>query len=148
MKVILKEDVDRVGKRGDIVNVSDGYARNYLIPKNLAIPATPSNVRAFENEQKLLSMKAERAKRKAEKLANKIKNLSVTIEVKTGEEDKLFGAVSSVDILSALRKKGVTEVEKGMIKLDEPIKALGTHYVPIKLHPEVEVQLKVEVKKK
>ncbi len=148
MKVILREDVDRVGKRGDVVNVSDGFARNYLIPKKLAIPATPSNIKAFENEQKLLTMKAERAKRKAEKLANKIKNTSLTIEVKTGEEDKLFGAVSSVDILSALRKKGITEVEKGMIKLEEPIKSLGTHYVPIKLHPEVEVELKVEVKKK
>ncbi len=147
MKVILKEDVERVGKRGDIVNVSDGFARNYLIPKKLAVPATESNLKAFQNEEKLRRMKAEREKTKAEKLANKIKNLSITIAVKTGEDDKLFGAVSSVDILSALKEKGI-ELQKGMIRMEDSIRTLGTHYVPIKLHPEVEAKLKVEVVKK
>ncbi len=147
MKVILKEDVERVGKRGDIVNVSDGFARNYLIPKKLAIPATESNLKAFQNEEKLRRMKAEREKTKAEKLANKIKNISITIAVKTGEDDKLFGAVSSVDILSALKEKGI-ELQKGMIRMEDSIRTLGTHYVPIKLHPEVEAKLKVEVVKK
>ncbi len=147
MKVILKEDIERVGKRGEIVNVSDGYARNYLIPKKLAVPATPSNLKAFQNEEKLRKMKADREKTKAEKLANKIKNISITIAVKTGEDDKLFGAVSSVDILSALKEKGI-ELQKGMIRMEESIRSLGTHYVPIKLHPEVEAKLKVEVVKK
>ncbi len=147
MKVILKEDVERVGKRGEIVNVSDGYARNYLIPRNLAIPATESNLKAFRNDEKLRKMKAEREKTRAEKLANKIKNISITIAVKTGEDDKLFGAVSSVDILSALKEKGI-ELQKGMIRMEDSIRTLGTHYVPIKLHPEVEAKLKVEVVKK
>ncbi len=147
MKVILKEDIERVGKRGEIVDVSDGYARNYLIPKKLAVPATPSNLKAFQNEEKLRKMKADREKTKAEKLANKIKNISITIAVKTGEDDKLFGAVSSVDILSALKEKGI-ELQKGMIRMEESIRSLGTHYVPIKLHPEVEAKLKVEVVKK
>lgn len=147
MKVILKEDVERVGKRGEIVEVSDGYARNYLIPKKLAVAATPSNLKAFQNEDKLRKMKADREKTKAEKLANKLKNISITIAVKTGEDDKLFGAVSSVDILSALKDKGI-ELHKGMIRMEDSIRSLGTHYVPIKLHPEVEAKLKVEVVKK
>lgn len=147
MKVILKEDVERVGKRGEIVEVSDGYARNYLIPKKLAVAATPSNLKAFQNEEKLRKMKADREKTKAEKLANKLKNISITIAVKTGEDDKLFGAVSSVDILSALKDKGI-ELHKGMIRMEDSIRSLGTHYVPIKLHPEVEAKLKVEVVKK
>ncbi len=147
MKVILKDDVERVGKRGEIVEVSDGYARNYLIPKKLAVAATPSNLKAFQNEEKLRKMKADRERTKAEKLANKIKNISITIAVKTGEDDKLFGAVSSVDILSALKEKGI-ELQKGMIRMEDSIRSLGTHYVPIKLHPEVEAKLKVEVVKK
>ncbi len=147
MEVILLDAVERLGKRGDVVKVADGYARNYLIPRRLAVPATPSNLRAFQAEEKLLQRKREKEKRKAEKLANKISKLSLKIEVRTGEDDKLYGAVSSVDILQALKEKGV-ELEKHMIKMEEPIRELGVYRVPIKLHPQVETTVKVEVIKK
>ncbi len=145
MKIILLEKVEKLGNKGDIVEVSDGYARNYLIPKKLALAATPSNLKAWEAQQKLLKSKEEKRKAKAEKLARRINKTTVTIEAKVGEEGKLFGAVSSIDILNALREKGITEIEKGMIKLDESIRQTGNYKVKIKLHPEVEASLKVVV---
>lgn len=148
MKVILLDKVERLGERGDIVEVKDGYARNYLIPRRLAIPYTESTKRHFEALERAKRAKLEREKKKAEKLANRLSKVSLTIEVKTGEEDRIFGAVSSIDILNALKEKGIKDVEKGMIQLKEAIKELGTHYVTIKLHPEVEAQVKVNVVKK
>ncbi len=144
MKIILLDKVDKLGNKGDIVEVADGYARNYLIPKKLAVAATPSNLKAWEAEQRLLKSKEEKAKAKAEKIARRINKTTVTIKVKVGEEGKLFGAVSSIDILNALRDKGI-EVEKGMIRLEEALRQTGTFKVPIKLHPEVEASLKVVV---
>ncbi len=144
MKIILLDKVDKLGNKGDIVEVADGYARNYLIPKKLAVAATPSNLKAWEAEQRLLKSKEEKAKAKAEKIARRINKTTVTIKVKVGEEGKLFGAVSSIDILNALRGKGI-EVEKGMIRLEEALRQTGTFKVPIKLHPEVEASLKVVV---
>ncbi len=144
MKIILLDKVDKLGNKGDIVEVADGYARNYLIPKKLAVAATPSNLKAWEAQQRLLKSKEEKAKAKAEKIARRINKTTVTIKVKVGEEGKLFGAVSSIDILNALRDKGI-EVEKGMIRLEEALRQTGTFKVPIKLHPEVEASLKVVV---
>jgi len=146
MEIILLDNVERLGRRGDIVRVADGYARNYLIPRKLAVPATPSNLRAFKAEDELLQRKREKEKRKAEKLAQKLLKVSLKIQVRTGEDDKLYGAVSSIDILNALREKGI-ELEKHMIKMDEPIRELGVFRVPIRLHPEVETTVKVEVLK-
>ncbi len=147
MKVILLEKLDKLGNKGDIVEVADGYARNYLIPRKLAIAATPSNLKAWEAEQRLKRSKEEKLKAKAQKLANRINKTTVTINVKVGEEGKLFGAVSSIDILNALREKGI-EIEKGMILLEEPIRGLGKYDVEIRLHPEVRANLKVVVKPK
>jgi len=147
MKVILLEKVERLGERGDIVEVSDGYARNYLIPRKLAITLTKATLKQFEAEEQVRKRKEEKEKIKALKLAKKLEGLTLKIEVKTGEEDKLFGAVSSIDLLNALREKGI-EIEKGMILLSEPIKTLGTYEVPVKLHREVEVNIEVSVVKK
>ncbi len=147
MKIILLENVEKLGNKGDIVEVADGYARNYLIPRKLAVAATPSNLRAWEAQQRLLKSKEEKLKAKAEKLARRINKTTVTIPVKVGEEGKLFGAVSSIDILNALREKGI-EIEKGMIMLDEPIRETGSFKVEIRLHPEVHAHLRVVVEPK
>ena len=146
MKIILIEKVEGLGEKGDIVEVKDGYARNYLIPKKLALDATPSNLRAFEAEKRIKALKAQRKKEMAEKLAKKLARASVTIAVRVGEEDKIFGSVGVNDVLEAFKKKGVV-LEKGWIKLEEPIKELGTFKVPVKLHPEVETTVKVQVVK-
>jgi large subunit ribosomal protein L9 len=148
MKVILLEKVERLGERGDIVEVADGYARNFLIPKKLAVAVTPATLKRFEAEEEARKRREEKAKVDAEKLAKKIEKLKLKIEVKVGEDDKLFGAVSSIDILNALKEKGIEEVEKGMIVLPEPIKALGDYEIPVKLHRDVEVKVKVSVVKK
>ena len=147
MKVILLEKVERLGDRGNIVEVSDGYARNYLIPRKLAVAVTESTLKQFETEEKVRKRKEEKERIRAEKLAKKLEKLELKIEVKTGEEDKLFGAVSSIDILNALREKGIDGVEKGMILLPESIKTLGTYEVPIRLPRGVEVLVKVSVEK-
>ncbi len=147
MKVILRQDVDKLGSAGDVVTVKDGYARNYLIPKQLAYPATPSNLRRFEEEKKRLLMQSEREKRQAEILAKELEKASCTISVAVGEEDKLFGSVTSQDIAEALQEKGI-EIDKRKIQLEEPIKALGIYTVPVKLHPEVTANVKVWVVKK
>ena len=146
MKVILREDIPSLGKKGDIVNVADGYGRNYLIPKNLALPASPANIRLIENERRISEKKLARAKDEALKVASKIESLSLTIEVKAGEEDKIFGSVTSRDIENRLKKEGIM-VDRKNILLEEPIKSLGVYNIPIKLHPEVTTKLKVWVVK-
>lgn len=147
MKVILKQDVESVGTIGDIVEVKNGYARNYLIPQGIALEATPSNLKRIEQEKKTLELQKNREKKAAEQLANKLNNVSVTISVSVGEEDKLFGSVTSQDIVDALKEKGF-EIDKRKVILDEPIKVLGIYSVPIKLHSDVEAKVKVWVVKK
>jgi len=147
MKVILKQDVESVGTVGDIVTVKNGYARNYLIPKGIALEATPGNLKRIEQEKKTLELQKNREKKAAEQEAAKLNNVSVTISVSVGEEDKLFGSVTSQDIADALKEKGF-EIDKRKIILDEPIKVLGIYSVPIKLHSEVEAKVKVWVVKK
>lgn len=146
MKVILTEDVAGLGKLGDLVQVKDGYARNYLIPKKLALPANPQNVKVLEHQKNLIRQKQNRIKSEAEKLAEKIEKMSCTIAKPTGEEDKLFGAVTSIDIEESLREEGII-IDRKKILLEEPIKSLGIYKVPIKLHPEVTANLKVWVVK-
>jgi large subunit ribosomal protein L9 len=146
MKVILLDSVEGRGDRGDVLVVADGYARNYLIPKKLAVEATPSRMRAFEAEEAVRKSKHDREKIHAEKLAEKIGKLSLEIQVKVGEEDKLYGAVSSIDVLNALREKGI-ELQKNMIKMEESIRQLGTFAIPLKLHSEVETSVELVVSK-
>lgn len=146
MKVILIEDIPTIGKMGSLIHVKDGYARNFLMPKKLAIPANPQNLKSLEHQKTLLTQKQNRIKREAENLATKLEKISCTISRTAGEEDKLFGSVTSIDIDESLKEEGI-HVDRKKILLDEPIKTLGIYKVPIKLHPEVTGYLKVWVVK-
>ncbi len=147
MKVILKEDIQSLGYKGDVVNVSDGYARNYLIPKGLVEAATPSSLKRLEAERKARARKMARLKAEAEERAKVLKGITCSFSVKAGEEGKLFGAVTSMDIESYLKEKGFS-IDRKQILLEEPIKKVGTYEVPVRLHPEVTVNIRVEVREK
>lgn len=146
MQIILTEEVKGIGRAGEIVNVKDGYGRNYLIPKKLALPATSTNLKALEHEKKVIADRQNKLKREAEKVAKEIEALSCSIPCQVGEEGKLFGSVTSIDVEKFLKGKGV-EVERRNILLDEPIKALGDYTVAVKLHQDVKANLKVSVVK-
>ena len=146
MKVILRQDQENLGEAGAIINVKPGYARNYLIPQGFAMTASPQNMKRFENEKKQMNWRKEQEKRKAEELAKTLENVSCTITVQVGEEDKLFGSVTSQNISESLESQGY-EIDKRKIQLEEPIKSLGIYSVPIKLHTEVEAKVKVWVVK-
>ncbi|RJQ48248.1 MAG: 50S ribosomal protein L9 [Nitrospiraceae bacterium] len=146
MKVILKDDVKGLGIMGSVVNVANGYGRNYLIPRNLAIEANPKNIRQLEHEKNIILARSKKIIRSAEDLAKKISGITLSIEAQSGEEDKLFGSVTSMDIAEALIAQGV-EVDKRKIVLEEPIKRLGTYTVTVKLHHDVSANVTVEVKK-
>jgi large subunit ribosomal protein L9 len=144
MKVILKEDVETLGKRGETVKVSDGFARNYLIPKGLAIEATNKNVKSLEHEKTLITQQSEKKKKKALELQEKYAGVALTIAAKTGEQGKLFGAVTSMDIEKALAEQGFEVVRKSIV-LDEPIKSVGEYAVKIKLFPGIATEIKLKV---
>jgi large subunit ribosomal protein L9 len=144
MKVILKENHDKLGKIGDVVVVKDGYARNFLIPKKIAYLANDGNVRRLEEEKKQLAVKAKKEQITAGELAAEIEKLSLTIPVQVGEDDKLYGSVTSQMIADSLKEKGY-EIDKKKIEMDEPIKVLGIYTINIKLHPEVTGKVKVWV---
>ena len=146
MKVILKKDVEKLGKTGDVVSVKDGYARNYLIPKEMVIQATRSNMKIVDELKANENRKAKKAETTALNLAKKLKDISVTATVKTGEEDKLFGAVTAQIIAELIAEKGI-EINKHDILLDEPIKELGVFDVPVKLGAGVKAEIKVWVVK-
>ncbi len=146
MKLILREDVKDLGDMGSIVDVAAGYGRNYLLPRNLAVEANPNNIAEFEHQKKSILAKAKKIKMSAKELADKVSSLSLTIEAKAGEEDKLFGSVTSKDIAEAIVKQGV-EIDKRKILLEEPLKKLGTYKVPVKIHQDVTATVTVEVKK-
>jgi large subunit ribosomal protein L9 len=146
MKVILLDSVEGRGHRGDILVVADGYARNFLIPQKLAVEATEARLRAFHAEEAMRKSRHEREKIQAEKLAEKIAKLQLEVQVKVGEEDKLYGAVSSIDVLNALREKGI-ELQKNMIRMEESIRELGTFSIPLKLHSEVETSVELVISK-
>ena len=147
MKVILLQTVDRLGKAGDVVTVKEGYARNFLIPKNVAKEATPGNTKILESLKK--KQAEEDAKQLAElkTLAERLAALSLTIPAQAGEEEKLFGSISNEAISEALAAEGI-KVDKRDIILEEPIKRLGAHQVTVKLHPEVKANLTVCIVKK
>jgi len=146
MKVILKEDVKNLGIMGSIVDVANGYGRNYLIPRNLAVEANPNNLKQINHEKNIIDNKARKIIRSAEDLAKQISGITLSIEEQSGEEDKLFGSVTTKDIAEALAKQGV-EIDKRKINLEEPIKRLGTYSVQIKVHHDISANVTVEVKK-
>jgi len=144
MKVILIENVPALGKAGDIVPVAPGYGRNYLIPKNLALEATPVNLQLLERQKLLFLQKAGQEKTRAQELATQIDSLPCLLPRPVGESDKLFGSVTTMDLQKFLNEKGFS-IDRRKILLGTPIKSLGSFSVPIRLHPEVTAQLKVEV---
>ena len=146
MKVILKEDVDRLGQRGEIVDVAPGYARNFLIPRNLVLKATKPNLRVYEEERRQKEIIANKERRESETLAKSLENASCTAVVSVGEDDRVFGSVTSQMIADLLKEKGF-DVDRRKVMLEEPIRALGVYAVPIHLHPDVETQVKVWVVK-
>ncbi len=144
MKVILLDNVEPFGKRGEIKDVKNGFARNYLLPRKLAIEATPGSLKVWEQQKRALDKKEEKLKSEAQSLAAKIEGVSCVIPVKVGEEEKLYGSVTSQNISDALTKQGF-EISRKDIELDSPIKTLGTHEVKIRLHSNVAVNINVEV---
>ncbi len=144
MKVFLREDVKNVGKIGDVVNVSDGYARNFLFPKKLAVEANTKNIREFEHNKRIIQERAAKIRDASRATAEKLSALSLTIKAKAGEEEKLFGSVTTMDIAEALKAAGF-EIDKKRISLEEPIKRLGEYSVEVKIHPDVTATVKVQV---
>jgi large subunit ribosomal protein L9 len=146
MEVILKEDINKLGHRGDVVKVAEGYGRNYLIPKKLAIEATPGNKAVIEQMKAAAVRKSAKEKGSAEELGNQLDGVTVEFTRKSGEHDQLFGSVTSADIAHALEAKGFT-IDRRKILLDVPLKTVGEFKVPVKLHREVTVTVKAVVKK-
>jgi large subunit ribosomal protein L9 len=144
MKVILQKDIPSLGEAGDIKDVSEGFARNYLLPKKMVIPSNESSQRAILHQKKLVKIKKDKRKKTSEKLMESIKNLEVRIGVQVGEEDKLFGSVTSMDIARKLKDLGF-EIDKRKIYLEEPIKKTGDYEVSIKLDEGLTANLKVAV---
>ncbi|MDD5414622.1 MAG: 50S ribosomal protein L9 [Smithellaceae bacterium] len=144
MKVILKQNVPSLGRAGDLVKVNDGYARNLLIPKGLAVEADDKNIKAFELAKKNILQKAQKEKAGAQDLASRLSQVTLTIPRKVGDQHKIFGSVTSKDIESALAEKGF-DIDRKMIVHDEQIKHLGEFKVRIKLHSGIETEIKVNV---
>ncbi|HHV17355.1 MAG TPA: 50S ribosomal protein L9 [Thermoanaerobacterales bacterium] len=145
MKVILLEDVKKLGKKGDLVDVADGYARNYLLPRNLAQEATAGGIKQIKQQKAALEKRKKKEKELAQEIAEKLSKTSVTLKVKAGDQGKLFGSVTSKDISEALKEQQQIQVDRRKIELTEPIKSLGSYEVDIKLAPEVEAKLTVKI---
>jgi large subunit ribosomal protein L9 len=146
MEVILRETIESLGRAGEIVKVKAGYARNFLLPKGLAYPATAGNKRRVEGEAVQRAQRSAAEKGDAEVLAEKLATVSVEFTVKAGEGDKLFGSITSADIAGKLLDQGYT-IDKRVVELDEPIKMIGIYKVPIRIHPEVKAEVRVWVVK-
>jgi len=146
VKLILREDVENLGKIGQIVEVAGGYGRNYLLPRGLAVKASTKNLKEQEHQKKLIQARMDRQKKDAQEMAGSLDSVSCTIARKTGEDEKLYGSVTSRDIEEALREEGVS-IDRKRILLEEPLKKLGVYTVPVKLHAEVTGNIKVWVVK-
>jgi large subunit ribosomal protein L9 len=146
MEVILREDVEKLGTRGELVKVAPGYARNFLLPNRMAVPATEANKKIVEQERQAYLRREAKVESEAAELAKLVGAVSITISQKAGENDQLFGSVTSKDIAEALEKQGYT-IERRKIVLEEPIKTLGEFKVPVKLHREVTAEVTVHVVK-
>jgi len=146
MRIVLRTDVENLGRRGEVVRVADGYARNYLLPKKLALEATGGNLKLIEQERRVQEVHEAKEKQEAEALAVRIAQLSCTAVRKVGENEVLYGSVTNADVAELLEKEGFS-LDKRKILLEEPIKSLGIYEVPIKLHSQVTASLKVWVVK-
>ena len=146
MEVILRDHVEKLGKRGEIVKVSDGYARNYLLPRKLALPATEGNRKHVERERKIMETREAEEKSQADAIASRLATIDITIARRVGETEQLYGSVTATDIAEFLKTKGF-EIDRRKLILPEPIKTIGEHDVPLKLHREVTAPLKVKVVK-
>jgi len=144
MKIVLKQDIDKLGTTGDIVEVADGYGRNYLLPQGLALKATSGAEKVAKQIKKATGRKIQEEKTNLEELAKKLSKLSLTIPVQVGEDEKMYGSVTSIDIANMLKQEGI-EIDKKKIILKEPIKKLGVFNIQIKLHPEVTAEVKIWV---
>jgi len=147
MEVILKQDIVSLGKTNTIVNVKDGFARNFLIPNNLVVPLNAVNLKKMEAEKQRKSLQAEKVKKEAEALKERLTNFSLTIPVLVQEDERLYGSIAAWDLVQALKEEGL-EIDKNWILLEEPLKSLGIYEVPLKLHPEVSTKIKVWIVKK
>jgi large subunit ribosomal protein L9 len=145
MEIILKQDIDDLGFEGDIVKVAKGYARNYLIPKGIALEATPQNIKVMEFKRKKIEVRRLKAKEEAEKLKENLEGLEITFFQKAGEEGKLYGSVTSMDIAEGLEKKGIV-VDRRKISLEKPLKNVGEFKIPVKIYPGITGNLNVLVK--
>lgn len=146
MKVLLKQDVPKIGKKGELLEVKEGYARNFLIPNGLAVEATGGTLKQLDEEKKALERRKAKEKEEAQALAAKIKGVTVTLKHKAGEEGRLFGSITSSEVAEALKQKGF-EIDKKQVLVDDPIRLVGKYDVKVKLHAEVTASLHVEVMK-
>jgi large subunit ribosomal protein L9 len=144
MEVILQQDVGELGLEGDIVNVAKGYARNFLLPKGMAVEVTPHNLKLLETQRKKIEVKRLKAKEQAEKLKQELEAMVINFSHKAGEEGKLYGSVTSMDIAEQLEQKGI-HIDRRKVLLEKPIKTLGEVMVPLRIHPEVTVSITVVV---
>ena len=145
MEVILRQTVENVGNPGDIVKVSNGYARNYLLPHGLAYQATPGNLKRIAAEKARLEAAENERRQSARTLADRLEQVSLTFSARVGDEEKLFGSVTAADIVQQLHAQGFPEIEKRQVDLHEPIKSLGVYKVPVRLHADVKPEIKVWV---
>jgi large subunit ribosomal protein L9 len=146
VKVILREDVPKLGEAGEIVSVKPGYARNYLLPQELAYEATEASVRRLEQERERAEQRSRKDFLEARRRASQLEDLALTFQARAGEESKLFGSITSADIAERLTQQGLDfEVDRKQVELDEPLKSLGVHNIVIRLHPEVRPEIKVWV---
>jgi large subunit ribosomal protein L9 len=146
MRIVLRDDVEKLGRRGEIVDVAVGYARNFLLPKGMALPATDGNLKRVEQERRRFAVLQAKEKEDAAAIGRRLAGLSCTVVRKVGENDQLYGSVTASDIAELLEKEGVA-VDKRRILLDEPIRALGIYTIPVKLHAEVTGEIRVWVVK-
>ena len=144
MKVILRDDVKNVGTMGQIIDVADGFARNYLVPRGLAVEANTKNIKSLEHEKRIIQEKAKKIKNQAQELSDKLSAMTLVIKAKAGEEGKLFGSVTTMDIAEQLKNEGI-EIDKKRVVLDEPIKRIGSYPVHIKLHADIPTQINIQV---
>jgi len=145
MQVILKQDVDKVGRRGEIIDVSRGYVRNFLVPRGLAEMATPGKLEEVRHEMEEAEERDRRMAERASEIAEILNKSVITIEARTGEDERLFGSVTAANIASAIERVRDVRIDRRRVRLDEPIKSLGTHQVPIQVHGDVEASVKVIV---
>lgn len=145
MKVILQQDVKNLGKKGDLVEVAEGYGRNFIIPRKLGVEATDGNVRKLENEKGAEKARKQRELKEAQQMASHIDGKTLKLQAKVGDAGKLFGSVTTSDIAERLKKQYKVEIDKRKIDLKEPIKNLGTFDVTVKVHPKVKATVKVQV---